>query len=94
MITKGVGAGARMAGTGAKLIGRNAKNIGHAVNAGAGIASGISAYRQGQAANKAAAAQERMMNAQAEGQEAQNAYMRRQMEAQPQRKGGRTKSRI
>jgi hypothetical protein len=69
---------------------RNAKNIGHAVNTVGSLAQTGMTVNQMQQANRAAAAQERMMNAQAQGAEDQNSYLKRQMEAgQAQKTGGR-----
>ncbi len=83
MAARGAVAGAKglgkvAAGTG-KVLAKNAKNIGHAANAAGAIASTGMQYHQMKQADKAAAAQERMMNAQADGAEASNAYMKKQM---------------
>lgn len=99
MLSKGIGMAAPYLSRGIKLgaqgigaLAKNAKNIGHAVNAAGSVAQTGIALQQMKQANRASAAQERMTNAQAQGTEDQNAYLKRQMEAgQPQRKGGRTK---
>jgi hypothetical protein len=99
-LAKGLSLGTKAASLGAKGLGavggtlaRNAGNIGHAVNAAGTAAQAGMAFNQMRQANKSSAAQERMMNAQAQGAEDQNAYAKRQMEAaQGQKRGGRTKS--
>jgi hypothetical protein len=75
-LSKGVKIGSKIGGTLAK----NAKNIGHAVNAAGSVAQTGMALQQMKQANKASAAQERMTNAQAQGTEDQNAYLKKQME--------------
>jgi hypothetical protein len=86
-------AGIKGLGKSAGFLAKNAGNIGHAVNAAGSAAQAGMALKQMRQANKVSAAQERMMNAQAQSAEDQNAYVRRQMEAaQGQKKGGRTKS--
>lgn len=84
-LSKGLSLGSKAAG----VLARNAGNIGHAVNAAGTAAQAGMALKQMHQANKATAAQERMMNAQAQGVEDQNAYAKRQM---GQKRGGRTKS--
>lgn len=95
-LAKGLSLGTKAASLGAKGLGavggtlaRNAGNIGHAVNAAGTAAQAGMAFNQMRQANKSSAAQERMMNAQAQGAEDQNAYVKRQM---GQKRGGRTKS--
>lgn len=95
-LAKGLSLGTKAASLGAKGLGavggtlaRNAGNIGHAVNAAGTAAQAGMALNQMRQANRAAAAQERMMNAQAQGAEDQNSYLKRQMEAgQAQKTGG------
>ena len=97
MLAKGAGMAAPYLAKGLGAVGgtlaRNAGNIGHAVNAAGTAAQAGMAFNQMRQANKSAAAQERMMNAQAQGAEDQNAYLKKKMEAeQVQKRGGRTKS--
>jgi len=89
-LAKGIGMGARGLSAVGGTLSRNAKNIGHAVNTVGSLAQTGMTVNQMQQANRAAAAQERMMNAQAQGAEDQNSYLKRQMEAgQAQKTGGR-----
>lgn len=88
-LAKGLSLGAKGLGAVGGTLARNAGNIGHAVNAAGTAAQAGMAFNQMRQANKSAAAQERMMNAQAQGAEDQNAYVKRQM---GQKRGGRTKS--
>lgn len=88
-LAKGIGMGARGLSAVGGTLSRNAKNIGHAVNTVGSLAQTGMTLNQMQQANRAAAAQERMMNAQAQGAEDQNSYLKRQMEAgQAQKTGG------
>jgi hypothetical protein len=92
-LAKGLSLGAKGLGAVGGTLARNAGNIGHAVNAAGTAAQAGMAFNQMRQANKSAAAQERMMNAQAQGAEDQNAYLKKKMEAeQVQKRGGRTKS--
>lgn len=94
-ITRGVGMAARGAGAAARGISAAAP-IGKVLKGAGTIGSiaqtglGLNQMRQ---AAKAATAQERLLNAQAQAAENQNAYFDKQMAgSQPHKKGGRAKS--
>ncbi len=83
-LIKGLGMAAKFAAPALKVGLKAAPGL---LSAGAGI-------HQMRQQNKANKAQERLMNAQAEGAEDQNKYLKKQMaEPQTQKKGGRTQSR-
>lgn len=91
MLAKGAGMAAPYISKGIGMLAKNSKNIGHAVNAASGVAQIVRETKAAKEAKEASAAQRRMMHAQAQGVEDQNAYMKKQMGAQAQKRGGRTK---
>ena len=88
-----IGAAARGLGMAAPYFGRALHGVGalgSIAQTGLGLSQGVRQMKEG---SRAAAAQERLLNAQARSAENQNTYYEKQMAgSQPQKKGGRTKS--